>query len=96
MLLTAALGNTVLNILFYYIATTFTGTSKCGRNVIKECALDVGRILVFRADSICNNPIPEWQSRIGMRGSFYERSDAVCTTVFGIDVFARIFGPTRA
>ena len=41
-------------------------------------------------DSICNNPIPEWQSRIGMRGSFYERSDAVCTTVFRIDYFARI------
>ena len=50
----------------------------------------------FRADSICNNPIPEWQSRIGMRGSFYERSVSGCTTVFGIDFFARIFGPTRA
>ena len=49
-----------------------------------------------RADSICNNPIPEWQSRIGMCWSFYERSDAVCTTVFGIDFFARIFGPTGA
>ena len=31
----------------------------------------------FRADSICNNPFPEWQSRIGMRGSFYERSVSV-------------------
>ena len=50
----------------------------------------------LRADSICNNPIPEWQFRIGIRGSFYERCDAVCTTVFGIDFFARIFGPTRA
>ena len=42
-------------------------------------------ISALRADSICNNPIPEWQSRIGTHGSFCECSDAVCATVFGID-----------
>ena len=53
-------------------------------------------LAIPRVHSICNNPIPEWQSRIGMRWIFNERSDAVCTTVFGIDFFARIFGRTRA
>ena len=41
----------------------------------------------LRAHLICNNPIPECQSRIGMRESSNERSNAVCTTVFGIDFF---------
>ena len=54
------------------------------------------RFYSLRADSIGNNPIPEWQSRIGVRGSFYERPDPVCATVFGIDFFARIFGRTGA
>ena len=48
------------------------------------------------ANSFCSKPIPEWQSRIGLRGSFNERSDTVYTTVFGIDFFARIFGRMRS
>ena len=51
----------------------------------------------IRMHSICDNPIPEWQSRIGMRWIFNERSDTVCTTIFGMDFFfAGIFGRTRA
>ena len=47
----------------------------------------------FGAQSICNNPIPGWQSRIGMHWIFNERSDAVCTTVFGIYIFCKDFRP---
>ena len=65
---------------------------------IEHCARLDFRGICVRADLICNNP-----SRMAIQNrnawEFYERSDvhdAVCTSVFGIDFFARIFGPMRA
>ena len=41
----------------------------------------------LRANLICNNPILECQSRIGMSEISNERSYTVCLTVFGMNLF---------
>ena len=52
--------------------------------------------LEFRVHLICTDPIPEWQSRIGMRCILYEHCDAVYTIVFGIDFFCKDFRPNKS